>query len=302
MYEAESFAEVYKYVLDDLMKYPEYETSPRGLKVKESLNVGMVIKNPKLSCYDNEKRSSQYSYIAGELLWYFSGREDAKFISNFSKFWLDIQTPYGTANSAYGDLIFKKHENEPISQWEWAYKSLVKDKDTRQAILHFNRPYHQHFENKDFVCTLNGVFHIRDNKLHFTVYMRSNDAILGLPTDVAFFTMLQEQMLKHLKPVYPELSMGSYTHIDSSLHIYENNFDLVNEMLKYEFKPFALPKIGLDFINTDGSPTAQLSSNIEIVENHIDAVNKGKSSIIVDTSKDELYSWITKKINSKKKF
>jgi len=39
---------------------------------------------------------------------------------------------------------------------------------------------------------------IRDNKLNFSVSMRSNDAILGTPTDVAFFCLLQQQMLKLL--------------------------------------------------------------------------------------------------------
>lgn len=302
VYDGESFAEVYKNVLNDLLINPEYETSPRGLKVKESLNVCLKIKNPKYNCYDNKIRSSQYSYIAGELLWYFSGRDDVKFISNFSKFWLNIQTPFGTANSAYGDLIFTRHGDEPISQWEWAYESLKRDKDTRQAILHFNRPYHQYFENKDFVCTLNGVFHIRDNKLHFTVLMRSNDAILGLPTDVAFFTMLQFQMLKHLKPLYPDLQIGTYTHMDSSLHIYENNFELVKNMLDHEFIATGLPEIKSDFIEVNGKPTVLLKSVVDGVEEYIEKYLSGYEIVHPLYSTDSLYYWILEKIYNKKKF
>lgn len=305
LYEAKSFAEVYNYALEDLYRYPEYETKPRGLTVKENLNVGLVMTDPTLSVYNNLKRSSQYSYIAGELLWYFSGRDDAKFISNFSKFWLNLQSQSGNVNSAYGDLLFKRGENEPISQWEWAYQSLLKDKDTRQAILHFNRPYHQHFDNKDFVCTMHGTFHIRNNKLHFTINMRSNDAILGLPTDVAFFVMLQKQMLKHLKDTYPDLEMGTYTHFDASLHIYENNFELVEEMLKNEFIQDCLPEIGIDFINKDGSPTIELSKTIDAVEKYIEKKTGGKECTLyppICVKHDPLFKWIIDKINKKKNF
>jgi hypothetical protein len=35
--------------------------------------------------------------------------------------------------------------------------------------------------------------------------MRSNDAILGTPTDVSFFTVLQQQALLHLQGMYPDL-------------------------------------------------------------------------------------------------
>jgi thymidylate synthase len=303
IYSGQNFAEVYEESLRDIFYSPEYETSPRGMKVKETLNAALVIEDPVACCYDNKIRSSQYSYIAGELLWYFSGRDDAKFISNFSKFWLNIQTPYGSANSAYGDLIFVEHKDEPISQWNWAYESLIRDKDTRQAIMHFNRPYHQYFENKDFVCTLNAVFHIRDNRLYLTVYMRSNDAIMGLPTDVAFFTMLQRQMLKHLKIKYADLKLGTYTHVDSSLHIYENNFDTVEEMLEYEFRPTVLPDIGLDLVGSDGIPSDTLNLITYDVEKHIENINSGKlSKLDPEIISDDLYRWIIEKINLKKKF
>lgn len=305
LYEASSFAEVYNYALDDLLKYPEYQTAPRGLKVKENLNVGLVVLDPTNCLYINPIRSSQLSYIAGELLWYFSGRDDAKFISNFSKFWLNLQSQSGDVNSAYGDLIFKKGNDEPISQWEWAYQSLIRDKDTRQAILHFNRPYHQYFENKDFVCTMYGNFHIRDNKLHFTVSMRSNDAILGLPTDVAFFVMLQKQMLKHLKDTYPDLELGSYTHFDCSLHIYENNFKLVEDMIQNDFTVDSMPEIGIDFINKDGSPTTELLKTVDLVEKYIEKKTAGKDCTLyttICTRQDDLYNWIIEKINKKKTF
>ena len=165
-----------------------------------------------------------------------------KYIEYFAKFWKDIANEDGTLNSAYGHLIFARLNEHGKTQWQWAVESLKNDKDSRQAIMHFNTPDHQRSGNKDFVCTLNVVFHIRDNKLFMTNMMRSNDVILGLPTDVAFFSMLQQQMCMILKETYPDLSLGTYTHMSNSMHLYERNFAVVKEMLDFEFEsmPFVL--------------------------------------------------------------
>jgi thymidylate synthase len=229
LYKGNSFAEVYKASLTDLIRNPEYSVSPRGLKINESMNVAHVVENPALCLYENEKRSSQLKYIAAETVYYFSGRRDLDFISRFAPFWNQIANNDKTVNSAYGNLIFNEVGEGGLTQWQWAYNSLIRDKDTRQAILLFNKPNYQYYGNKDFICTLNGVFNIRDNKLNFTVQMRSNDAILGTATDFSFFCLLQMQMLKLLKmDKYPELELGSFTHIANSYHVYERHFKFID--------------------------------------------------------------------------
>jgi thymidylate synthase len=86
----ETFSDVYIRSLGYLTKHPQYISSPRGMKVKETLNVGLVIKDPRFCLYHNPRRSSQYKYIAAELLWYFTGRSDLGFIENYSSFWRQI--------------------------------------------------------------------------------------------------------------------------------------------------------------------------------------------------------------------
>jgi thymidylate synthase len=286
VYSGESFSEVYRDSLFDLFKDPDFKTNPRGLQIKENLNVSLVIKDPSLSLYQNERRSSQQKYIAAELLWYFLGRNDVEFISKFAKFWESIQNEDGTVNSSYGKLLFNKKNRFGKNQYDWALSSLMKDSDSRQAILHFNLPEHQYDGNKDFVCTMYGIFHIRDNRLNFTVSMRSNDAILGTPTDVAFFTVLQQQMLAHLKfKTYPNLELGSYTHIINSYHIYERNFKMVDEMLMCGFYTMPFPNLSQNLIKIDGQP----SNDLKILEN-----NYTSSTPI---NNDPLYNWIQQKIN-----
>jgi thymidylate synthase len=286
IYKGNSFADVYSQSLKDLYISPQFETEPRGMKIKENLQVSLEIKNPILSMYENDRRGSQFKYIAAELLWYFLGRNDVEFISEYASFWKHIQNEDGTVNSSYGNLLFNNKNRFGITQYQWAINSLLNDKDSRQAVMHFNLPEHQYNSNKDFVCTMYGIFHIRDNKLFLSVNMRSNDAILGTPTDIAFFTVLQQQALNHLRSHYPDLTLGSYTHTVDSYHIYERHFDLVKDMISKDWKPVEFPKLNKNLINQNGKPT----TNLELLEAHFKTRN---APIIID----EVYNWIQNNIN-----
>lgn len=259
VFKAESFADCYKDSLDYLSKYGT-ENSARGIKSRELLDVALEISDPTRCLYLNEARSSQKKYIAAEFLWYYTGRNDVQFISKWAKFWETIQNPDGTANSAYGNLIFKAKNRHGFSQYQWALQSLLSDKNTRQAVMHFNEPVHQYANNKDFVCTMYANCHIRNNKFYMTVFMRSNDAVWGTPTDVAFFCSLQMQMHAHLKVFYPELEMGTYTHVANSYHVYDRHYDLTDRMLSSDFISDSLPEIVADLIDIDGSPSQSLQT------------------------------------------
>jgi thymidylate synthase len=285
IYQHRDFSKLYEMSLRDLMDNPEYEAQPRDLKIKENTNVCLILDNP-LSClYTNDVRSSQKKYISAELIWYFNARRDVEFISKYAKFWNTIQNDDGSANSSYGYLLFNKKNRFGFTQYEWALKSLLKDRDSRQAVMHFNLPEHQYETNKDFVCTMYGIFQIRNNKLNFTISMRSNDIIWGLPTDIAFFAILQSQLLSHLKSSYPNLELGSYTHIVNSYHIYEHHFDTVNKMLSSEFIQEELPQVKLDLITS----TSKTTPNFKTLSENF---NDGP-----DLFSDPLYRWIAKNIN-----
>ena len=287
VFRGNSFAEVYANSLNDLMRNPQYTASPRGMAIKEFQPCTLVVEDPTLCLYNNLRRSSQYKYIAAELIWYFMGRNDVEFIEKYASFWRIISNKDETVNSAYGNLLFNEKNEYGLSQWQWAFQTLKNDKDSRQAIMLFNKPHYQWIGNKDVICTLNAIFNIRDNKLNFSVSMRSNDAILGTPTDVAFFCLLQQQMLKLLKPYYPELELGTYTHTANSYHIYDRHFSLVSEMIENDFIEKSFPTMSWNFINEHGDPTEDLQKLMMEVE----------GDKIGDYSEDPLYGWIAEKLH-----
>lgn len=272
-------ASAYNECLAKLINNPDYKTAPRGMQINELLNVAIEIEDPTQNLFINESRKFPKRYLAGELLWYFLGRNDLEFINKYSKFWNNIANEDGTLNSAYGKLLFDDFNAHGFNEWLWAYRSLMSDKDSRQAIIRFNKPPVSYVGNKDFVCTIYGIFHIREDKLNFTIHMRSNDVWLGLTYDLPFFTILQQQMLRLLKDDYPDLKLGKYTHIANSLHMYEKNFKDVKNMLAHPILPDGLPPLDASLVN-----------DIGMASKHIHDIANG----VGYNGEDELLTWIAK--------
>lgn len=227
--------------LEDVLLSPDYVASPRGMRCLEKMNYAFTIINPvhePIRTLDPARNEVIVEYTGKEEALYNSCSIRVEDFVKASKFWQKVANVDGTINSAYGFLIWKnksqgnaRFENVMRTPWEWAKKSLTEDRDTRQAILRFSLPEHSFDGNKDFPCTIAGNFHIRNSKLNLTIVMRSNDLVLGLVYDMPWFVSLIDRMVAELKPVYPDLMGGSYTHIAHSLHIYERDLEKVKRML-----------------------------------------------------------------------
>lgn len=258
----ETPSEAYLGTLADVYFNPDVKSSPRGQPCREKLDYIFRVLAPNdlpLVTKDKKRNETISSYTAKEVQLYDSCTNLADDFGKASKMWLTLANPDGTVNSAYGHLIWGKkshgsafeiehraypHIDKTIdagdvfltgpkmrTPWEWCVHSLKKDKDTRQAILRFSLPEHAYDGVKDFTCTMHGIFLIRDDELHFSVVMRSNDLTLGLVYDLPWFCGLMDKMVDELRPTYPNLTKGHYTHTVHSLHIYEKNEEMIKKML-----------------------------------------------------------------------
>jgi len=231
-YIGQNFSSVYRNLGHDLRWLPDRDdVSPRGFKINEISNAYLEIHNPLNSLFHTAEREPSLNYLAGELLWYFSGRRDLEFIEKYSTFWQRLTNPDGQLNSAYGYQLWNNPNEHGITEWEWAKNSLLNDIDSRQALIRFNKPEVSFDGVKDFVCTLNGIFQIRGDQLNLTINMRSSDYIRGLTYDVPFFGLLISAMRHELKDVYPNLKNGYLAMLLNSSHLYEEHFDMVENML-----------------------------------------------------------------------
>jgi len=212
-------------------------SSPRWSKIKEILNFSIVLENP-LNCAANFAwRKFPMKYQAAELIWYMLLWRENNFIKRFSNIWWNIWIEW-LVNSNYWFLVFqeKSANNWYNTQFEWALNSLLKDKDSRQAIIHYNIPRHQHDWVKDFVCTMYNQFVIRNNKLIWMSYMRSNDAFFWMTFDVVWFSLVQQSLYLELKKTYKDLELGQLYYNASSFHIYENFFEKAEEIVNWEWE------------------------------------------------------------------
>ena len=243
--------EAYLGSLRDVFENPDYVSSPRGMECREKLDYSFRILNPvntPIQTFDQERNKTIVDYTNKEVELYDSCSNRVEDFVKASKFWGKLANPDGTVNSAYGYLIWKNasHGNPKYSNpdtpaiwgdkamctpWQWAKQSLINDKDTRQAILRFSLPEHAWVGVKDFTCTMHAIFFIRDDKLHFSVTMRSNDLMLGLVYDMPWFISLMDKMVSELKGYYPNLTKGHYTHTVHSMHVYSRDKDKVLRML-----------------------------------------------------------------------
>lgn len=277
-FKGESLAEIYSQVIPEILENPQYVCKPRDQKIHEFINVNFEITNPKKCLFKNKWRSSPLKYICHELLLYYAGTNNGEHFKKASSFWGKLFNSDGSINSAYGYLVFNKRYN---SSWLWAINALRKDKDSRQAILHYNTPDYNYNDNKDYVCTLFNQFFIRNDKLYLIYNIRSNDLHFGVPADVVWGYSLMECMRYSLLDIYPNLKLGSYIHQIGSLHLYERNFDQYKKMITE-------PIISKEFFNIDINLSEYINRMIckDIIES--DFKNITKHNNIIDKLVNEV--------------
>ena len=208
------------YALSNMNLSDSQSESRDGEIVGEIINAITIIRDPTRNVMKSEIRKLSMRYAIGEMLWYLSGNNSLKEIQKYSKNGWDRMSDDGvTVNSNYGYCI--KHKFG-FDQWEFVKNELKKNPNSRRAVIHIKEASDK--ESKDINCTVCLQFFIRNNKLHMTTYMRSNDLWMGFPYDVFQFTNMQVLMSMELG-----VELGTYTHISGSLHLYKRNLVKVDE-------------------------------------------------------------------------
>lgn len=214
----------YRKLANDLLDkgHPIASANPRGT-TKELCNYSFIIDDiTGNECVTLKTGGTNLTYVAAELLWYWSSRNDLAFITKFSKFWEKVTDDGKTANSAYGYILQEKHG---FNQIDKIIELLKVDPNSRRAVININVPNENVITTHDEMCTICLNYQIRDGKLHSTCTMRSNDYNFGLRNDVPFFISLQKYIADRVGVDY-----GSYTHIAFSMHMYDRDFKFTKDV------------------------------------------------------------------------
>jgi thymidylate synthase len=239
-----SFTAAYGALANELLR-DGAETCPRGQKTKELIFKSFCIENPLDRLPRFKSRNLSPSYLAAEFTWYAAGCYSTKWISDYAKFWSGISNGNDIAESAYGARIYGIHPSlkAGVDQWKYVVEELMKDPDSRRAVIHIRTMNDSLVESKDVPCTLSLHFMIRNGALDLMVHMRSSDIILGLVYDVPAFTLFQEAMANELN-----VGVGQYYHISDSLHVYEKHYGMLARIAE-EFPPLNFPMRSMKDLN-----------------------------------------------------
>ncbi|WP_225086086.1 thymidylate synthase [Pectobacterium colocasium] len=224
--------------VDELVKKGIYHIQTSGKRISsragdalQSYGVNYVLKDPRNRLH--HLRDGAIKYLSREFLAYFSGNLKAETgLAKASKFWMTLVDEDGNVNSNYGYYVFYETVESYGNQYNWVKSVLLKNRDSRRAIININQNYHKS-DTKDFPCTLGMQFYIKNNKLFCETISRSTDVITGLPYDMGFFSFIHELVWKDLiENGVKNLDLG-YTIMKTTFtQIYDKNISKAYEAIE----------------------------------------------------------------------
>lgn len=176
--------------------------------------------------------------FVAEQVWFIAGvRKPADFLREFTKIWDAFTNPADVVTVAYG-YRWRRHFGR--DQLKLLLDLLKKDPSSRHGVVVTWDPAQDGLggaKKANVPCPYTFTVNIIGGRLHFHNIVRSNDMVLGFPSDVAGFALLQYFLAQKLG-VRP----GVYSHSISNAHIYDNQYAAVEEMLrrKSDHRPIAL--------------------------------------------------------------
>jgi len=194
--------------------------APRRGAGIELRGVRLELINPLARLSRSRRRGKIFSCL-GEFLWYASGSAEVDRISPYIPRYLDEAEDDGTVHAAYGTRLFGEH-----GRLDSLIDEIAERTDSRQTVIQLLEPGDLAGNYKHVPCTCTLQFLKREGLLDLVVFMRSNDAYLGLPHDVFSFTMLQEVVARCIG-----VELGTYIHMVGSFHLYERDRDKARAFL-----------------------------------------------------------------------
>lgn len=230
--------------------------NPRGMKCREQLGVQLKIDQGLQNIIADSQRKLNYKFLVGQWLATLVGA-DEKTLLPYNKYIADFESDgQGGKYPSYGPRL--------LPQWPFVLKSLLDDKDSRQAVASIweaqgepikrkhtyehpssenvencwcNDPSESNYEPRYVPCTLSLQFLRRPNydggeRLVTIVTMRSSDAWLGIPYDVYNFTMLANVLAAGLsQSLRKTINVGEIILNLGSSHLYEQHWETARSIV-----------------------------------------------------------------------
>jgi len=219
------FDKIYKSIVEDIYKnwIEEYnERTWYKTKIKTWIHISLRAEDfPLLTL-----RKIPLKLFIAEQIWYLRWEKELDFFQKFSKIWDDFKEDDNTVESWYWYRWRNFFEKD---QMEWLINMLKNEPSSRQWVVMTRDPNSDWLNNpkkKNSPCVPMWVANIVNWELNLHIVFRSNDVMLGVPHDVAWFALLQHIIAQE---VWVKVWWLHYT--ISHAHIYENHYKQAEELI-----------------------------------------------------------------------
>jgi len=178
--------------------------------------------------------------VIGELLWFLSGDSNVRWLQeNGVRIWNEWADENGDLGPVYGVQWrrWNAGDGREIDQISQVLETLKTNPDSRRMIVSaWNvgdlpkmalEPCHAFFQ-----------LHVADGRLSLQLYQRSADMFLGVPFNIASYSLLT-----HMFAQQAGLEVGDFIWTGGDCHIYSNHVEQVTEQLSREPYPFPTLKL-----------------------------------------------------------
>lgn len=182
-----------------------------------------------------------------ETLWFLRGDTNVKYLRDHGvTIWDEWANKKGELGPVYGKqwVRWEGPNGETINQIAQVQEMLRNNPDSRRIIVSaWNVADIQDLikgkKSAPPACHTLFQFFVANGRLSCQLYMRSNDAFLGAPFNIAQFAMLTQMLAQTCN-----LGLGEYIHTNGDVHLYKNHINQAK--LQLTRKPRKLPKLKLN--------------------------------------------------------
>ncbi len=176
--------------------------------------------------------------IIYELLWFISGDTNVSYLQNNGvRIWNEWADSNGDLGPVYGHQWRKweSSDGRVIDQLKNVIEQIKTNPDSRRLIV---SAWNVGDIDKMALppCHLLFQFYASENKLSCQLYQRSADVFLGVPFNIASYSLLTMMIAQVCN-----LQLGEFVHTMGDVHIYQNHLEQVKLQLSRE--PKALPQL-----------------------------------------------------------
>nr|AIA14118.1 thymidylate synthase [uncultured bacterium] len=187
--------------------------------------------------------------IIYELLWFLRGDTNIKYLKERGvNIWNEWADESGDLGPVYGAQwrTWRACDGQTVDQISRVIEQIKSDPDSRRLIVNAWN-VGELSKMRLAPCHLLFQFYVADGRLSCQLYQRSADIFLGVPFNIASYSLLLA-MVAQVTGKQP----GDFVHTLADTHLYLNHLEQVEEQLSR--KPFPLPtlKLNPDIKSIDG--------------------------------------------------